>query len=162
MGPADRSGIPKHVTKSFDIAVIGAGVFGAWTAWHLTRRGQRVLLLDAYGPANARASSAGESRIIRMGYGADEIYTRWAQRAYAQWQDFFASHGHRDLFHKTGVLWLAAENDDRVRESAATLTRRRVPFEQLNRSTLQARYPQIGLDGIAGGLLEPESGVLMA
>jgi len=53
--------------NTFDVAVIGAGVFGAWTAWHLAKRGQRVVLLDAYGAANARASSGGESRIIRMG-----------------------------------------------------------------------------------------------
>ena len=60
----------------YDVAVIGAGVFGSWTAYCLQKSGARVLLLDAYGPANARASSGGESRIIRMGYGADEIYTR--------------------------------------------------------------------------------------
>src|SRR5229473_1225370 len=66
------------MTTRYDVAVIGAGVFGAWTAWHLGRRGRRVLLADAYGPGNARASSAGESRIIRMGYGADELYTRWS------------------------------------------------------------------------------------
>ena len=53
----------------YDVAVVGAGVFGAWVAWHVVERGQRVLLVDAYGPGNARASSAGESRIIRMGYG---------------------------------------------------------------------------------------------
>src|SRR5258708_11058675 len=56
----------------YDVVVIGAGVFGAWTAWHLARRGRKVLLADAYGPGNSRASSAGESRIIRMGYGADD------------------------------------------------------------------------------------------
>src|SRR5438874_5055440 len=105
MGGAYRSGVRGQVTKYFDIAIVGAGGFGAWTAWHLARRGQRVLLLDAYGPANARASSGGESRIIRMGYGSDEIYTRSAQNAYAQWQKFFASSGHYDLFYKTGVLW---------------------------------------------------------
>jgi sarcosine oxidase len=60
------------------------------------------------------------------------------------------------------VLWLAAEGDQRVRDSAATLTKHGVPFEQLDRSALEARYPQIGLEGIAGGLLELESGVLMA
>jgi glycine/D-amino acid oxidase-like deaminating enzyme len=60
----------------YDVAVIGAGVFGAWTAHHLRQAGQQVVLLDAYGAANSRASSGGESRIIRMGYGADEIYTR--------------------------------------------------------------------------------------
>jgi sarcosine oxidase len=162
MGRANREGVPKQVTKSYDIAVVGAGVFGAWTAWHLAARGQRVLLLDAFGPANARASSGGESRIIRMGYGRDAIYTQSAQNAYAQWQKFFASTGHDDLFYKTGVLWLAAEDDERVRDSAATLTKHRVLFEQLDRTALEARYPQISLDGIAGGLLEPESGVLMA
>ena len=162
MGSADREGVRKQVSKSYDIAVIGAGVFGAWTAWHLARRGQRVLLVDAYGPGNARASSGGESRIIRMGYGPDEIYTQWAQNSYRQWRKFFESSGHVDLFYKTGVLWLAGANDERVRDSAATLARHGVPFEQLDESALEARYPQIGLDGIIGGLLEPESGVLMA
>jgi glycine/D-amino acid oxidase-like deaminating enzyme len=73
----------------YDVVVVGAGVFGAWTAWHLVGRGQKVLLVDAYGPANARASSAGESRIIRMGYGAEEIYTRWSQRSLVRWKEFF-------------------------------------------------------------------------
>src|ERR1700732_1033023 len=150
------------MTTRYDVAVIGAGVFGAWTAWHLARRRRRVLLADAYGPGNARASSAGESRIIRMGYGADEIYTRWAQRAYTQWQEFFAANGRRDLFHKTGVLWLAGKDDARVRDTAGTLRRCGMRFEQLDLRTLETRYPQIGLDGIAGGLLETESGVLMA
>jgi glycine/D-amino acid oxidase-like deaminating enzyme len=59
--------------KTYDVAVIGAGVFGAWTAWHLAKRGKRVLLLEAYGPGHSRASSGGETRIIRMGYGADEL-----------------------------------------------------------------------------------------
>lgn len=73
--------------KSYDIAVIGSGVFGAWTAFELQRLGQRVVLVDAYGPANNRASSGGESRIIRMGYGPDEIYTRWSHRALDRWKD---------------------------------------------------------------------------
>ncbi len=79
-------------TKTYDTAIIGAGVFGAWSAWHLARRGQRVVLLDAYGPSNARASSGGETRIIRMGYGTDEIYTRSSQRSLAQWKSFCVGH----------------------------------------------------------------------
>src|SRR6202030_2300448 len=145
----------------YDVAVIGAGVFGAWTAWHLARRGKRVLLADAYGPGNARASSAGESRIIRMGYGADELYTRWSVRSLAQWKEFFAATGQR-LFHETGVLWLAGKNDARVRQAADVLARCGVAFDELNRAELEKRYPQIGLDGITTGLLEPHSGVLMA
>jgi monomeric sarcosine oxidase len=147
--------------RRYDVVVVGAGVFGAWTAWHLARRGQRVLLADAYGPANARASSAGESRIIRMGYGGDEVYTRWAQRSLVQWKEFFAATG-QALFHQTGVLWLAGEGDARIRQTGETLTRCGVRFEQMDRSALEKRYPQINFEGIASGLLEPDSGVLMA
>jgi monomeric sarcosine oxidase len=148
-------------TNRCDVAVIGAGVFGAWTAWHLARRGKRVLLADAYGPGNARASSAGESRIIRMGYGADELYTRWSVMSLGLWKEFFAKTG-QDLFRETGVLWLAGKDDSRVRQAAAVLARCGVAFEELSREELETRYPQIGLDGITKGLLEPHSGVLMA
>src|ERR1700674_926267 len=147
--------------RSYDVAVIGAGVFGAWTAWHLAKRGQRVVLLDAYGPANARASSGGESRIIRMGYGADELYTRWAKRSLAQWKEFFAA-VRRPLFHQTGVLWLGGDDEARLRQTAATLKRCKVSFEEFDRPTLEKRYPQIGFDGIKTGIFEPKSGVLMA
>ena len=148
-------------TNRYDVAVIGAGVFGAWTAWHLARRKQRVLLVDAYGPANARASSGGESRIIRMGYRADEIYTRWSQRSLIQWKEFFAA-GRLGLFHETGVLWLAGQDDTPLRQTIATLTRCGVPFEEMDCGELKKRYPQIGLDDVSRGILEPQSGVLMA
>ena len=148
-------------TKKCDVVVVGAGVFGAWTAWHLVRRGKRVLLVDAYGPANARASSGGESRIIRMGYGQDELYTRWSQKSLVQWKELLAAIGQK-LFHETGVLWLAGRDDFRVRQTAETLKRCGVKFEQLERKEMESRYPQIGLDEITSGLLEPQSGVLMA
>jgi sarcosine oxidase len=147
--------------KRFDIAVVGAGVFGAWTAWHLAQRAQRVVLLDAYGPSNARASSGGETRIIRMGYGSDELYTRSSQRSLVQWKSFFAATGQK-LFHETGVLWLAGADDSRVRESMATLKRCDVPFEAMERPALERRYPQISFEQVTRGFLEPHSGVLLA
>ncbi len=149
------------MTTRYDVVVIGAGVFGAWTAWHLARRGRKVLLADAYGPGNSRASSAGESRIIRMGYGADELYTRWSQRSLVQWKELFAAAG-QPLFQETGVLWLAGKEDLRVRQTAEALRRCGVAYQELSRAELEKQYPQIGLDGITMGLLEPHSGVLMA
>ena len=147
--------------KPYDVAVIGAGVFGAWTAWHLARRGKRVLLMDAYGPANARASSAGETRIIRMGYGADELYTKWSQRSLAQWKELFATR-RQPLFRETGVLWLAGKDDSRLRETTATLRGCDVAFEEMDRAALEKRYPQIAFEGVTRGVLETKSGVLMA
>ena len=45
------------------IAVIGAGVFGTWTAEHLRRAGHRVTLVDAVGPAHARMTLYSGERI---------------------------------------------------------------------------------------------------
>jgi monomeric sarcosine oxidase len=147
--------------KNYDVAVIGAGVFGAWTAWHLAKRGKRVTLLDAYGPAHSRASSGGETRIIRMGYGADELYTRWSMRSLIQWKELFAA-TRNPLFLKTSVLWLAKENDARLKQTMETLERCGVPMEKLDRASLEKRFPQIGFEDIAAGVLETESGVLLA
>ncbi len=148
--------------KTYDVAVVGAGVFGAWTALHLVRRGKRVLLLDAYGPGHSRSSSGDESRIIRMGYGADEIYTQWSQRSLMQWKELFAATGNEALFRKTGVLWLAEAENSQLQATRNVLQRNGVEFEELERASIVRRYPQINLDEIASGIYEPESGVLMA
>jgi len=141
--------------------VIGAGVFGAWTAWHLAKRGQHVALIEAYGPAHSRASSGGETRIIRMGYGTDELYTRWSQKSLKQWKDFFAAI-RQPLFLETGVLWMGGDEDQRLRQTSETLKRCGMPFEELGRAALEKRYPQIAFDGIECGIFEPKSGVLLA
>jgi sarcosine oxidase len=147
--------------KTFDVIVVGAGVFGAWTAWHLTMRGRRVLLLDAYGTAHARASSGGETRIIRMGYGSDEIYTRWSDNSLSQWKALFAATG-QPLFHNTGVLWLSDTDETRLDNSRDMLQKCGIPFEMLQPSQLEQRYPQVNFSDVSIGMLEPESGVLLA
>jgi len=120
-----------------------------------------VVLIDAYGSANSRSSSGDESRIIRMGYGADEIYTRSAMRSLQLWQEFFARVD-AALFHQTGVVWLAHENDPYPVRTAETLEKLGIHFEKLTTTEVSARYPQIGLDGISWAMLEVESGVLSA
>jgi monomeric sarcosine oxidase len=148
--------------KTYDVAVIGAGAFGSWSAYFLRRAGLRVMLLDAYGPANARASSGGESRIIRMGYGADEIYTRSSLRALPLWKEIFARAGQPSLFHETGVLWIAQENEKYSLDTLATLQRVGVKFEKVSSANLRSRFPQIVFDDMEWGIYEPESGVLLA
>ena len=148
-------------TVSYDVVVVGAGVFGAWTAWHLANRGQRVLLAEAYGAAHSRASSGGESRIIRMSYGRDEIYTRWSQNSLTQWKKLFAATGQK-LFVPTGVLWLASESDEQLRQSKEVLKRCGITHDVLSHAELVSRYPQVNFEGITEGVLEPDSGVLLA
>ena len=147
---------------TFDIAVVGAGVFGAWTAYQLRQAGAEVLLVDAYGPGNSRASSGGESRIIRMGYGPDAIYTRMAQRSFTLWQELFDHINRPQLFQPTGVLWLARDSDSYCEATLKTFQQNNVKFARLEHSELSRRYPQLELGPISWGILEPESGILMA
>lgn len=147
--------------KPATYAVIGAGVFGAWTAYHLLSAGHRVILLDEYGPANSRASSGGESRIIRCSYGPDQVYTRMAQRSLQLWSDFF-THTGRNLLERIGVLWIAKEGNAYVEQSRQTLRQLQIPFRDLSAADLSREYPQIHLDAGAIAILEPESGALLA
>jgi sarcosine oxidase len=144
-----------------NVAVIGAGVFGAWTAYQLRLAGASVLLLDAYGPGNSRASSGGETRIMRLGYGPDEIYSRSAQRSMVLWQQLFEKTGN-NLFRKTGMLWLARENDSYCEATLTTLQRIGANFERLDREELTRRFPQLDLRPISWGILEPDSGALLS
>ena len=145
----------------YDVAVVGAGVFGAWTAYQLRLAGRSVLLIDAYGPGNSRASSGGESRIIRLGYGPDAFYSHSSQQSFPLWQQLFERTG-QQLFQKTGVLWLAREHDPYCEGTLANLQRLNANVERLDRDELVRRFPQFEPGPITWGILEPDSGVLLA
>jgi glycine/D-amino acid oxidase-like deaminating enzyme len=148
--------------RRYDVAVVGAGVFGSWIALTLQESGRSVVLLDSYGPGNARSSSGGQTRVIRMGYGDKEIYSRWALRSLELWQDLLRKSGRSDFFQASGVLWMAREEDPLTVQTLETLRRLRVPHERLSRPELEARWPQIDFGAITWAIHEPESGFLMA
>ena len=143
------------------VAVVGAGVFGTWTAFHLHRSGARVTLVDAYGPGHSRSSSGDETRIIRCGYGADEIYSRMALRSLSQWTELDSSPG-PPLFHRCGVLWLAPEADAYTNATLRTLGRPPYAVEVLDGAALRSRYPHLAAEDVSVALLELQCGVLMA
>ena len=147
--------------KTWDVAIIGAGVFGAWSAYWLRKAGLHVILLDAYGTANSRASSGGESRIIRTAYGERDFYSRWALRSLPQWKELAARCG-QEIFQETGVLTFSDDSTDFVAQSGRSLDRLGIVHERLGAAELAKRFPQIGLKGNEVGILEPHSGALMA
>jgi glycine/D-amino acid oxidase-like deaminating enzyme len=110
-----------HGMSTRSVVVVGAGVFGAWSALRLARDGWRVTLIDAYGPANGRASSSDHSRVIRAGYGADTIYTTWATEALADWQ-WLAKKSGETLVEECGALFLGETGSAHLAATAATLT----------------------------------------
>lgn len=146
---------------AYDVAVIGAGVFGAWCAERLQRAGARVALIDQYGPANARASSAGESRVTRVSYGGDPLYSPMALESLAAWADLSARAA-TPLFYRTGVLWFSPANDAYMAKSLSWLKANGVLHKSLDRKALAKAYPQMRFFDGEAGFLEEETGALIA
>jgi sarcosine oxidase len=143
------------------VVVVGAGVFGAWSALRLARDGWRVTLVEAFGPANGRASSSDHSRVIRAGYGAIEIYTRWATESLAAWHWLAKVSGTR-LVDECGVLFLGAHGSPHLDETVETFRQLGVAHEHLPAAAAAARYPQLGVIGLGDALYEPRAGAIRA
>lgn len=143
------------------VAVVGAGVFGGWTALALLRAGARVTLLDAWGPGHSRASSGGETRAIRVAYGADPVYIEWVARSLALWKENEARWG-RKLYHRTGVLWMCSGDDAYVRSSLPLAQEAGLPIRELDLTATRGSFPQIDFQGVETVFEEEDAGFLMA
>jgi len=142
------------------IAVIGAGAWGGWTAVYLQRLGARVTLLDAWGPGNSRASSGGETRIIRATYG-DRPYVDMVVRALDLWREN-ERRWDRKMFHQTGVIWMAGEDQHLERAALDFMKQAGVNPEELTAAEAGKQYPQINFENIKLVIREKNAGFLTA
>ena len=150
------------MARRIHIIVAGAGAFGGWTALSLLERGARVTLVEPWGPGNSRASSGGETRIIRCAYGSDKTYSALAARSLTLWARYERRWKQRFL-HRTGVLWMASSQTNAFeRESLSVLRDEGIRCQQLSEKQMQRRWPQINFSCIDWGLFEPDAGYLDA
>lgn len=138
--PAFGKGLP-------DVAVVGAGVFGAFTALTLRERGHGVVCLDQYGPVSPRASSSGETRSIRSGYGDQAFYSAWSSRALAKWRVREAEYG-RKLLYPSARIELANQWTEGMIAQRKIFDDLKLPYEVVPRDDLRRRFPQMGFDDV--------------
>ena len=152
--------MPRAKTRTRAL-VVGAGAFGGWTALHLLRRGVAVTLCDAWGPANPRASSGDDTRVIRAAYGPDRIYVDLTLASFPQWRALQQETGQLVL-RETGALWLAMESDAWERAALGHLRDAGVRCEQLSPVEAKRRHPLFDFSGVSWVLDEPGAGYLRA
>jgi sarcosine oxidase len=143
------------------IVVVGAGTFGASLAWWLARDGVQVTLVDQFEPGDRRATSGGETRLIRCGHGGDPGYTASARRARTLWRELEAESG-ADLMIECGLVWFAHRTDGWEAASEATMRAQGIPVERLDAGEGARLFPSFRGDDLAFLLHEPEAGVLRA
>jgi glycine/D-amino acid oxidase-like deaminating enzyme len=113
----------------------------------LRRMGAEVTLVDAWGPGNARASSGGETRVIRAIYGPTRRYVEMATRALALWREWDRT-SREQFYWRTGVLWMIVSDDAYVRQSLPYLRDLKLEYEEMESDAATRRWPQIDFEGI--------------
>ena len=146
-----------------DVVVIGAGVFGVWTALLLRERGHKVTLLDAYGPGNSRSASGDESRHIRSGYEENALYAEWAMKSMALWKEREIEFQRRMLYPAARLQMARTLTPDLAAQKSVFDTLK-IPYEILSQSELEKRWPQINFDDVGVAFYETDksSAVLKA
>ena len=147
------------VGTAFDAIVIGLGAMGSSAVYQLSRRGLRVLGLEAFEPGHMLGSFHGESRVIRMAYYEHPNYVPLLQRAYALWSDVEAESG-EDLLHITGGLMIGAPVSELVSGSRASAELHGLGHEMLTSDEVRYRYPALNLTNHEVALYEPRAGFL--
>ncbi|MEP6471606.1 MAG: FAD-dependent oxidoreductase, partial [Acidobacteriota bacterium] len=123
--------------------------------------GAKVTLLDAWGPGNSRASSGGETRVIRGTYGPSPVYVRLVARALQLWRENEKRWG-KHLYHRTGALWMVEKDDKYEKASLPLLREAGLAFEELTAADAAKRYPQINFDRVEWAIFEKDAGYLTA
>ena len=146
---------------TYDLAIIGAGVMGLFTADFASRRGARVLLLDQWRIGDPRAASFSLTRSIRNDY-LDPVYARLAFEARQLWLDFQRQTGESFLI-ECGCLNIAkasvtpALSETYAEQSYRVLEGLHLKTQAFTRDGLRARFPQFDADL---GRLDVEAGFL--
>lgn len=143
------------------VVIVGAGTFGASLAWWLAGRGDEVVLVDQFEPGDERATSGGETRLIRYAHGPDAEYATMSRRARTLWRELERESG-ADLLVECGLCWFAHRDDGWEAQSERVLAELGIPTERWSVEDAARRFPSFRGDDLAWVLHEPEAGVLRA
>lgn len=147
------------MAEVFDVIVLGVGGFGSGTAYHLARRGLRVLGLDRFGPAHDRGSSHGETRIIRKAYFEHPDYVPLLLRAYDLWADLEAE-SQRQLFWQCGLMLAGLPDSEAISGARLSASQHGLTIENLSSSAAAKRWPGFRVPDAFDAVFEPDAGFL--
>jgi sarcosine oxidase len=145
--------------NAFDVIVIGLGAMGSAAAYHLARRGHRVIGLDAHVRGHKNGSSHGTTRIIREAYFEAPQYVPLVQRAYMLWRELEAESG-CDLLTITGGLNIGTPESEFVSGARMSAQLHHLSYEELSHTDVAGRFPGFRLPEGMVAIYEPNAGIL--
>jgi sarcosine oxidase len=142
-----------------DTIIIGLGAMGSAVAFHLARRGRKVLGLDRFAPPHAFGSSHGRTRIIREAYFEHPAYVPLVQRAYELWAELEREAGAR-LFQPTGGLMIGRPDGTVAGGARRSAETHQLQYESFSAAEVRRRYPALAPAEDMVAIWEPRAGIL--
>jgi len=147
------------MTAPYDVIVLGIGGMGSAAAFHLARRGQRVLGLERFDIPHSMGSSHGLTRIIRLAYYESPKYVPLLHRAYENWREAERLFGEQLLF-VTGSIDAGPPDSAVFQGSLASCAEHGLPHEVLDGEEVNARLPGYALPSSHRAVFQPEGGFI--
>ena len=148
-----------EINSAYDVAIIGAGAMGAAAAWHLSKTGKKILVVDRFEPPHNFGSSHGESRIIREAYFEHPVYVPMVQRAFELWRELERMSG-TALLLQTGGLMIGAPESELVAGARRSAEMHGLAHELLSAYDVRARFPALNPERGMLVVWEPRAGTL--
>ena len=142
------------------VVIVGAGVFGLSGALALRQRGHQVTVVDPGPVPHPSAASNDISKMVRMDYGSDRLYSALAAEAIEGWHEWNARWG-RNVYHEDGFLLLASQPLDQggfERDSYDVLTGEGWPLQRMAPGAIAERFPGWNANHYVDGYLNPRAG----
>src|SRR5437764_15428993 len=143
----------------FDAIIVGLGAMGSATAYHLAKRGKKILGLDRFNPPHALGSSHGQTRIIREAYFEHPPYVPLIQRSYELWAELEKQTG-RSLLRQTGGLMIGRPDSAVVSGAKRSAEEHRLHHELLPAAEVRRRFPAFQPTDEMIAVWEPRAGIL--
>lgn len=145
--------------SKFDVLVIGAGIQGLATAYHLSSfKNLKVGIVEQFTIGNHFGSSHGASRIIRSTY-ANPRYIQLMQRAYQEWPLLEKAMG-RSLIHRNAGCFFGQGKF--FENYAQAVLNCGLPIQELTISAARHLFPQFRFSNAKSVLCDRTGGVIAA
>lgn len=141
-----------------DVVIIGAGVIGCSTAYHLAKIGITDVAVVEMEQVGSGTSSKSAS-MLSLQFGYDPLLARMAKYSYSRYMRFEEELGTTIDFRKTGWISVAAgQKAEELRQHADMLNSLQIRTEILSPDEVKRLYPELNTTDLDVGIYGPDDG----
>ncbi len=151
----------RRMKTTVDVVIIGAGVIGCSTAYHLTQIGipdVAVVEMDQVGSGSSGKSAS----MLSLQYCEDDLTIQMTKYSYNKYMQFEEEMGVPIDFKKIGWISIASEKSmEPLLRNAKLLNSYGITTEMLEPDEIKRRYPEINTEDLVLGAWGPDDGLIL-